>query len=51
MKAASGIGIFFLLAINSVSLLNAQVFLPDFAQQLVVNGITNPTAMAFAPDG
>jgi glucose/arabinose dehydrogenase len=51
MKAAAGIGMIFLVSINSVSFLNAQVFPPDFAQQLVVNGITNPTAMAFAPDG
>ena len=51
MKAAAGIGIFFLLAINSISFLNAQVFPSDFAQQLVTSGITNPTAMAFAPDG
>jgi glucose/arabinose dehydrogenase len=29
----------------------AQVFPADFARVLVTNGLTNPTAMAFAPDG
>jgi glucose/arabinose dehydrogenase len=29
----------------------AQNYPPDFAQVLVANGISNPTAMAFAPDG
>lgn len=29
----------------------AQVFPPDFARVLVTNGLTNPTVMAFAPDG
>jgi glucose/arabinose dehydrogenase len=29
----------------------AQVYPPDFAQQLVANGLANPTAIAFAPDG
>ena len=28
-----------------------QVYPPDFAQTLVTNGISNPTVMAFAPDG
>ena len=30
---------------------DAQVFPPDFARVLVTNGLANPTAMAFAPDG
>src|SRR5688572_3641359 len=51
MKVTAGIGMIFLLSINSISFVCAQVFPPDFAQQLVVNGITYPTAMAFAPDG
>ena len=29
----------------------AQTYPPDFAQVLVANNISNPTAMAFAPDG
>ncbi|HEY5745435.1 MAG TPA: PQQ-dependent sugar dehydrogenase [Chryseolinea sp.] len=29
----------------------AQTYPPDFAQVLVANGISNPTAMTFAPDG
>src|SRR5688500_20250267 len=29
----------------------AQIFPPDFARVLLTNGIVNPTAMAFAPDG
>ena len=29
----------------------AQVFPADFARVLVTNGLANPTAMAFAPDG
>jgi glucose/arabinose dehydrogenase len=29
----------------------AQIYPADFAQVLVTNGIANPTAMAFAPDG
>ena len=31
--------------------LRAQVFPANFARVLVTNGLTNPTAMAFAPDG
>ena len=29
----------------------AQTYPPDFGQVLVTNGVTNPTTMAFAPDG
>lgn len=31
--------------------INAQVYPPDFAQVPVASGISNPTVMAFAPDG
>ena len=34
-----------------IHIVNAQVYPADFAQLLVTNGITNPTAMVFAPDG
>ncbi len=47
---STSIIIFFLTTIF-ISRIYAQVFPADFAQQLVANGIANPTAMAFAPDG
>mgnify|MGYP003579681756 CR=1 FL=1 len=36
--------------LNNVAV-NAQILPADFARVLVTNGISNPTAMAFAPDG
>jgi len=44
------IGAFFGVLIGS-NFSIAQTYPPDFAQVLVSNGITNPTTMAFAPDG
>jgi glucose/arabinose dehydrogenase len=41
----------FLLFLLPVAAVYAQTYPADFAQVLVANGISNPTAMAFAPDG
>ncbi|AYB30373.1 PQQ-dependent sugar dehydrogenase [Chryseolinea soli] len=41
----------FLVFLLPVLAVCAQTYPPDFAQVLVANNISNPTAMAFAPDG
>jgi glucose/arabinose dehydrogenase len=47
MKKIYALVLFFLAA----AAVSAQTYPPDFAQVLVASGISNPTAMAFAPDG
>lgn len=44
------LGVFALLTSN-ISYSWGQTYLSNFSQVLVTNGISNPTAMAFAPDG
>ena len=43
--------IFFFLTATTRNFVSAQVYPADFGQVLVTNGISNPTVMAFAPDG
>src|SRR4030095_8478596 len=42
---------FFIAVFFSIQALKAQTYPPGFSQVLVANGISNPTVMAFAPDG
>jgi glucose/arabinose dehydrogenase len=42
---------FVLASFNKTHLFSQPVYPQNFTQVLVVNGVTNPTAMAFAPDG
>lgn len=50
-KRYASLVIVLILFLSNICSTRAQNYPADFAQVLVTNGISNPTAMAFAPDG
>jgi glucose/arabinose dehydrogenase len=51
LRAAFGLALLVLLILSAQTGLNAATLPSGFAETLVTGGLSNPTAMAFAPDG